>query len=98
MIIYSGTRKEFHLDVLNGMIAERLKNAIESFGISGGSDSEYHSWMNSLSRMNAVIQDPAIPEDALVALEYQIPTTCKRIDFMIAGDDEKGKPTSFLSS
>ena len=96
MIIYSGTRKAFHLDVLNGMIAERLKNAIETYGISGGSDSEYHSWMNSLSRMDSVILDPDIPEDALVALEYQIPTTCKRIDFMIAGNDDDGKTNIVL--
>ena len=96
MIIYSGTRKQFHLDVLNGMIAERLKDAIETYGVSGGSDSEYRSWMNSLTRMDTVVFDPAIPEDALVALEYQIPTTCKRIDFMIAGCDEWGKTNIVL--
>lgn len=96
MIIYSGTRKEFHLDVLNGVIAERLKTAIEAHGISGGSEAEYRSWMNSLSRMDTVISDPAIPMDALVALEYQIPTTSKRIDFMIAGNDEQGKTNIVL--
>lgn len=96
MIIYSGTRRNFHIDVLNGMIAERLRNAMETFGVSGGSEAEYHSWVNSLSRMDNVINDDAIPEEALIALEYQIPTTCKRIDFMIAGDDDKGKTNIVL--
>ena len=34
-----------------------------------------------------MLDDPAIPDEAEVAIEYQIPRTSKRVDFMIAGAD-----------
>lgn len=38
--------------------------------------------------MNAVLQMSALPEDVEIAVEFQIPLTSKRVDFMIAGLDE----------
>ena len=40
--------------------------------LSGGQGAEFHSWQNSLHFMRAVIDDPEIPGDAEVAVEYQI--------------------------
>ena len=96
MIIYSGTRDDFHRHVLDGTVADRLRDAIREYGTFGGSDSEYASWMNSLSRMDAIVNDPEIPSEARVALEYQIPTTCKRIDFMIGGRDDNNQTNIIL--
>lgn len=88
MIIYQGTKKQFSEDVFNGDIAEKLENTFRKYHISGGSLAEERSWMNSLPRMRMVLNDAGIIDDAEVALEYQIPTTSKRIDFMIAGKDD----------
>src|SRR5690625_717880 len=37
--------------------------------------------------MSNVMQDEAIPKDASVAIEFQIPNTSKRVDFLIAGNN-----------
>lgn len=39
--------------------------------------------------MYKVVNTPDIPDEATVAIEYQIPLTSKRIDFIISGSDEK---------
>ena len=59
--------------------------------ISGGQAAEFHSWQNSLHFMRSVIDDPEIPGDADIAIEYQIPRTSKRVDFMIAGADKNDR-------
>ncbi len=96
MIIYSGSKKQFHDDVVRGVVADRLSTAIAEHGVIGGGASEYNSWMNSLARMDLVVNDPGIPDGAVVALEYQIPTTAKRIDFMIGGVDGEGRTNILL--
>ncbi len=88
MIIYQGTKKQFSEDVINGVLAEKLENTFRKCHISGGSIAEERSWINSLPRMHMVLDNAGIIDDAEVALEYQIPTTSKRIDFMIAGKDD----------
>lgn len=88
MIIYQGTKKQFSEDVINGVLAEKLENTFRKYHISGGSIAEERSWMNSLPRMHMVLDNAGVIDDAEVALEYQIPTTSKRIDFMIAGKDD----------
>jgi hypothetical protein len=40
--------------------------------------------------MNTVLNGSDVPEDSGVAIEFNIPTTNKRIDFMLSGYDEKG--------
>ena len=43
-------------------------------------------------RMYMVMNDPEIPSDAGVAIEYNIPQTAKRVDFMISGYGVDQKP------
>lgn len=47
--------------------------------------SEINSWTNSLQYMERVLADTAIPEDSGVAIEYHIPRSSKRIDFILTG-------------
>ena len=89
MIVYEGSKKSFQDDINNGMIADRLDSLFRYFGITKESRAEYISWKNSLSVINSIISNRAIDDDVRVALEYQIPLTSKRVDFMIAGSDGK---------
>lgn len=57
---------------------------------------EYESWRNSMMYMNNIVNDPEIPEDAGIAIEYKIPGTGKRIDFIMTGLNEKAKNTAVL--
>ena len=52
---------------------------------------EFRSWENSLEYMYKVLNDQDISNDAGVAIEYNIPQTSKRVDFLISGYDSKNK-------
>ena len=88
MIVYSGTIKKFNDDIDEGRIAWVLKDEFEKRGISGGTESEVRSWLNSLLHMKNVINYEGVDKNIHVAIEYQIPTTSKRVDFIISGLDE----------
>ncbi len=51
---------------------------------------EITSWRNSLREMYITLNDSDIPNDSGVAIEYNIPQTNKRIDFLISGYNTKG--------
>ena len=85
MIVYSETKKVFINDVFNGELPEIIEEKFKEFGIFGGGEAEVRSWRNSLRCVSEVIQDPKIDDDVQVAVEFQIPLTSKRIDFMIGG-------------
>lgn len=90
MIIYENTRGGFINDVRDGSIAARVQNAFLQHGISHNNDAEYRAWQNSLMYMRNVLDDEDIPSDAALAIEYQIPLTSKRVDFLLAGRDVQG--------
>ena len=87
MIVYSGNKYSFQRDAINGNIARRLDSLFAELGIGRESIAEFNSWKASLPRMALIISDPRIDNDVQVALEYQIPLTSKRVDFMIGGSD-----------
>ena len=90
MIIYEGTKRTFNRDVNNGVIADRVVQLFRKYGVFGGSDSEVRAFNNSLPRMAVAISDSRIPDASQVAIEYQIPLTSKRVDFMIGGKGDNG--------
>ncbi len=92
MIVYSGVKSDFMQCVLDDSIAITIeKNILEKMG-KHTPKSEFKSWENSLEYMFKVLTDEEIPNDAGVAIEYNIPQTSKRIDFLISGYDEKDRP------
>lgn len=89
MIIYSGNKSDFIAN--QEMLPDILKRSVlEKLG-EKTSDNEYLSWQNSLVFMRRLIEPPSIPDDAGIALEYNIPVTNNRIDFIVTGLDEDGK-------
>ncbi len=93
MIVYEGSKSEFREEINNNTIQDRLDSLFLSLGVTRERLPEYNSWKNSLPRMASIIADRDIDDDVRVALEYQIPLTSKRVDFMIAGSDESGNDT-----
>ncbi len=87
MIIYENTKGGFVSDIRSGMIARRVQDEFERHGISHNNDAEFRAWANSLMYMRNVLDDEDIPNDVSLAIEYQIPLTSKRVDFLIAGKD-----------
>lgn len=89
MIVYSGNKASFQRDAINGVLARRIDETFRSLGIPKESYAEFKSWENSLPQMGMIISDKRIDDLVQVALEYQIPLTSKRVDFMVGGSDGK---------
>ena len=87
MIVYNATKKEFNNDVILNLISDKILMKLKEANIHGGEDAEYRSWQNSLGFMRNVLDDSSISDDVRIAIEYQIPRTSKRVDFIIAGAD-----------
>lgn len=96
MIVYSGTKSQFHSDVMTNDIGAIIYNAYQGATGRRTKRSEINSWTNSLQYMDRVLNDPAIPEDAGVAIEYHIPRSSKRIDFILTGTDAANTDTAVL--
>ena len=89
MIIYTSDKNGFLADIDH--IAHILKNNIQNKLGDIPSENEIVSWENSLRYMADVVSDEAIPGTSGIALEYNIPVTNNRVDFMITGVDQSGK-------
>lgn len=87
MIIYQASKTQFLHHALRDDIEDVVSRHFRSATGRGVSPSEINSWKNSLLEMAKVLQDEEIPSEAGVAIEYQLPQTSKRIDFVITGED-----------
>ena len=86
LIIYEATKQGFVNDVINEQLIDRLYHSYQE-KIGRTTKSELRSWENSLQKMSNVMQDEDIPIDASVAIEFNIPNTSKRVDFLVGGSD-----------
>jgi len=96
MIVYEATKHEFMEHVERDEIAIRIYEAYKD-RIGRTSKNEINSWNNSMNYMYKVLNTPAIPDESGIAIEYKIPASCKRIDFMISGLNEEDKNTVIIT-
>lgn len=90
MIVYTATRSSFmqdaDQDVLVDIICEGFRSKLGHPNIS-----EIRSWQNSLSYMYKVLNDHNVPDDAGIAIEFKLPGSSRRVDFIISGRDHKNQ-------
>lgn len=91
MLIYDGLKSDFMADTENDVLETKLYDTIKQKMNRSTGLSELNSWRNSLKEMYITLNDSAIPSDAGVAIEYNIPQTSKRVDFLISGYDDNNK-------
>ncbi len=96
MIVYLETKAGFQEDILSNRIEEKVHEALK--GATGRSvgQSEITSWKNSLRQMGTVLSDSEIPLDTGVAIEFNVPNTGKRIDFILTGKRDDGQRTAVI--
>ena len=87
MIIYQASKRQFLHHALRDDIEDVVTRHYRSATGHGVSPAEVRAWKHSLLEMAKVLGDEEIPEDAGVAIEYQLPQSSKRIDFVITGED-----------
>ena len=96
MIVYNATKTDFLNDVLTNEIENIVLKNVKLKLNRGVGIAEIRSWASSLSYMDRIMQDALIPNDCGIAIEYQIPQTGKRIDFIISGQNEDSKDSVIL--
>ena len=90
MLVYEGIKSTFIDDVDLNVITEKIYEKYRSF-FGRTSQNEINSWKNSMQYMRGVLSDRNIPDNAGIAVEFNIPLTSKRIDFIVSGRDEHFK-------
>ena len=90
MIVYSSSKKEFMNQVENDSIACAIDEYYKE-KIGKSNYREFKSWDNSMQYVYKVLNTDEIKDDCGIAIEYRIPSSSKRIDFIISGLDEYNK-------
>ena len=85
MLAYSKTYNEFCADINSGQIVPQIQTALNR----KFSESEQKAFRVSLSSVKNALSNVDIPSKSQVGIELKVPLTNKRIDFIIAGEDEK---------
>ena len=96
MIVYKATKKQFVKDFTEGCIEDIVKLSVLKKLNKKVGDSEYRSWANSLPMMGLLLTGDDIPSTAGIAIEYSIPSTQNRIDFIITGQNDSGQNQAVL--
>lgn len=91
MLVYDGTKIDFLKSVEQDTIAYEIERNIYEKMNRHTAKNEFRSWENSLEYMYKVLNDNTIPDNSGIAIEYNIPQTSKRVDFLISGYDRKEK-------
>ena len=96
MIVYSATKSEFRDHVRNNRIESVILAGFQRYLGHSTSRSEIDSWKNSMQYMSNVLDDDEIPADSGVAIEYRIPQTSKRVDFIITGRNKDNRGAAVI--
>jgi hypothetical protein len=88
MIVYQETKETFMAHVRESRIDYIIHQNFQQQFKHKTSEREVASWRNSLQYMRNVLDDTAIPSNAQISIECQVPNTSKRIDFIITGQND----------
>jgi len=96
LIVYDGNKSSFLGDHDNrnieDVIAAKYLQRTGRYAPHG----EMRAWKASLAEMAKVLRDDEIPEDVGVGVEFGIPQTSKRIDFIISGRAKDNRPNLII--
>ena len=89
MLVYQGEKSGFLKDVDDNTIDVKIERQVKSVLHRSVGQSEKDSWRNSMIYMANLLRDADIPDTAGVAIEFAIPQSAKRVDFIISGLDDQ---------
>lgn len=91
MLVYEGVKSGFINDVDLNLITDKILTRFKEVFHRSTGESEINSWRESMLRMRGVLADNEIPNNAGVAIEFNILHTSNRIDFLLSGYDKNKK-------
>ena len=98
MIFYHGTLALFKKDVDSGRIADKIEESFLSHGFHHNNPKEHAAYVNSLRVRRDVLcdKDAKMNQNLKIAIEFKVPNTSKRVDFLITGYDELGEENAVI--
>ena len=96
MIIYKSTAADFRNVCFTRSISAVIEESFKLATHRNVGQSEINAWGSSLQHVAIALNDKLIPDDAGVAVEYTIPQSSKRMDFIISGYREDRKPAQII--
>lgn len=96
MIVYSANKTAFINDVRSNRIEKIIESEVRRKLNKNSPRNEILSWKNSLNYMFNILVDDEIPATAGIAIEYNIPLTNKRVDFILTGKDGNLRDTAII--
>lgn len=92
MIVYQSTRQGFLDDSERNAIEDVIASAYLKRTGRYAPQAEYRAWQQSLTRMADILRDDDLPDSMGVGVEFGIPQSAKRIDFILSGESEGRQP------
>ncbi|MEE7546280.1 DUF2075 domain-containing protein [Xanthomonas sp. Kuri4-1] len=96
MIVYQSTRSAFLKDSENEAIERIVARGFLQKTGRYAPDAEFRAWRHSLMQMVEVLSDDELPADMGVGIEFGIPYSAKRIDFILSGHDADAGPRAII--
>lgn len=96
MLVYQATKEKFSNDILSNNIENIIADMIKEKLHRSTPRCEILAFKNSLVYMDKIISDPEIPNDSGIAIEFQVPQTSKRVDFIITGQDAENNDHAII--
>ena len=96
MIVYQEAKKQFLHDVRLDLIEDKIEQKVRERLHKKTASNESMSWMNSMQYMYKVMEDKSIPDESMIAIEYRIPNSNKRVDFIVSGEDQMGRESAVV--
>ncbi len=96
MLVYTSTKTEFLKDVRSDIVDEKILASFQRHLGRSTNKNEIASWRNSMLYMGQVLADDGIPDNSGVAIEYTLPQTTKRIDFILTGKGPNNQSTAII--
>jgi hypothetical protein len=91
MIVYQASKADFTDDVFEDRIEIKILDFFKKHLNRSTASNEIRSWRESMQYMERVLRDDEIPDSCGVAIEYQLPQSGKRIDFILTGNGENNE-------
>jgi DUF2075 family protein len=92
LIVYQSTKERFLEDSVNHAIEDIIADKFYERTGRYAPAPETRAWQQSLTHMAEVLWDDDLPASMGIAVEFGIPQTAKRIDFILSGESENREP------
>lgn len=96
MLVYTADKRQFVEHVNRNEIDVRILDQMMKQGLGRVGRAEIASWRDSMQYMKNILATDDIPDDTGVAIEYAIPQTSKRIDFILTGRNPDNIDTAVI--